>query len=844
MMADGGAGGSRAAAAVRRGIGWAAAGGLALLGVALCLTRATDPDLWWHLASGDLVRGSGRVPRGEPFSCTVPGLPYVEIHWAFQAGLSWLYERGGLAALTVLKAALIAGLFAGLWFRARRAVPAAALLWGTLLALLACQERFQVRPEIVSWILLAVTVALLERALEARDRRRRRLLLWLLLPALVAVWVNVQSLFILGPVLAALALVAALYGELRAGREGRDPDRPIDHLVGVALTGAAALLNPYGARAIRLPFEQLFEHLGGQSLVSRTIAEFQPTLSADPTTPSIHAFFVFAVLTAAAFAADARRARPFELLAAAATLFLALRARRNIPLFVIPCLPWMLRHATGAFGSWRASRGAAAGPAAATTGSAAAGAGAAGSAAMAGAALASLFLTWSVVTDRFFLGWPTERWWGMGEIPHLFPEGAARFVEEAGVPGNVFHSLWAGGYLIHAWKGDRRVFIDGRNDPFLDGVLETYLKTVGDPRLLDETARRYQIAAVLWPHARALEGRALLGELARGRGWALAYLDAGGAVYVRADVAAALRIGLDPFRFAAGPELYARLQEEIDERPYGGPPLAAIGLAQFFSVSGDPAGAEFFYREALERLPRRASLLHACALALERQGRPEEARSLHERAVEAEPGYLPAAASLGIHRLEEGRLEEAERLLERAYGGGVRDAPLLSARARLLERRGRLREAVAAYGEALRAAPRDVAVHLDLARFHARHGEREPALAIAARAAEIDRDDPAPPLLMARLLESMGRSAAALAVLRDAGRPALDRIAAGPSGGTWATRRSGPAEIDLALLRLLARLESEGGDPGRAAEIHAALARAADAGRQEGSPGRSPTPGR
>ncbi|MGH9798339.1 MAG: hypothetical protein ACRD5D_09320, partial [Candidatus Polarisedimenticolia bacterium] len=345
MMTDGGEGGSRAAAAVRRGIAWTAAASVAVLAIALCLTRATDPDLWWHLASGDLIRGSGQVPRGEPFSCTVPGLPYVEIHWAFQAGLSWLHERGGLAALTVLKAALIAGLFAGLCFGARRAAPAPALLWGTLLALVACQERFQMRPEIVSWILLAATVALLERSLEARDRGRRRLLLWVFLPLLVALWVNVQSLFMMGPMLAALTLAAALYGEVRAGREGRDPDRPIDHLVGVALAGAAALLNPYGARAIRLPFEQLFEHLGGQSLVSRTIAEFQPTLSADPTTPSIHAFFVFALLTAAAFAADAPRAKPFQLLTAAATLFLALRARRNIPLFVIPCLPWMLRHA-------------------------------------------------------------------------------------------------------------------------------------------------------------------------------------------------------------------------------------------------------------------------------------------------------------------------------------------------------------------------------------------------------------------------------------------------------------------------------------------------------------------
>jgi len=57
----------------------------------------------------------------------------------------------------------------------------------------------------------------------------------------------------------------------------------------------------------------------------------------------------------------------------------------------------------------------------------------------------ALVLTWTVVTDRFFLHPPTERWWGVGSIPHYFPEEAARFVETAGIPGQIFHPLASGG---------------------------------------------------------------------------------------------------------------------------------------------------------------------------------------------------------------------------------------------------------------------------------------------------------------------------------------------------------------------------------------------------------------
>ena len=809
----------RAPADARPAAGWAA--GVAALSLflavgALSLTRLTDTDVWWHIASGDLIRKTGRVPHAEPFSFTVLGHRWIDIHWLFQVVLSFLYEKGGATALDLLRGVLILGVFAFLLARCRRAAGPGTSGAILLLVALACQERFLVRPEIVSWALMVVVLALMERALAAKTRGRRRRILFLGLPLIQLLWVNVQGLFILEPVLIVLALATAVLDFLRAPRRARDPDRPLDFLVALALAALVSLANPFGAAALRLPFEEFFLHLGGRTLLSRTIAEFQPPLSGYLVTPSIIAFVVLALVTALAILADSGRVRSFDLLAVAATLAVALRARRNIPIFALAAAPVLARHLRTLLASApahlrslvpeRARR------AGATVGCLA-------------LAVACLALSADVASDRFYLRRPTERWFGSGEIPDYFPEETARYVAASGIPGNVFHSLAVGGYLIHAWRGERGVFIDGRNDPYLEGVLESYLKALADPAAFEDVVRRYQITAVLWPHQRALEGRALLSYLARGRGWVLVHLDPGAAVYLRADLMSPTRLDEGPFppgrdRRAA----YEDLARRLATRPFGGPPIREIALGEFFSVSGDAAGAEFFYHTALARLPRSAAVLYGHALALERLGREREARAEYERAAAADPGYLPAVAALGSLLLDEGRLQEAERSLERAYGGGETSARLLTARARLFEQKGDVARAVASYREALSQAPGDTGLLRAVALFYMRHGEASSALPFYTTAAEADPDDPVIAGEMAALLEKLGRVSAALDIARDAARRATQRISGGETGG-WAATGS-ERDDDRRLLLLAAGLEARAGERARAAEYLSVLSRA------------------
>ncbi len=807
-----------------------ATGSLFLMVLALCVTRATDTDLFWHIASGDLIRRTGQIPRSEPFSFTAIGHRWIDVHWLFQVVLSFLYEKGGLRALEVLRAAIILGVVAHLFRRCRRAAGSATTVAVLLLVTLSCQERFLMRPEIVSWAFLLVFLAAMERALDADGRSARARVLFILLPVLQIVWVNVQGLFILGPVFIALGLLAAIVeralartasGPAAPVRQAAwsDPDRMVDLLLALAVAMVVSLLNPYGAGALRLPFEQFFVHLGGRSLLSRSIAEFQPPLSGYLVTPSIVAFVVLAALTLLAIVADFSRVRVFELLVTLATLVVALRARRNLPIFALASAPVLARHATALLApiGERIGRMAARG-----------GAGmdrardAAATAVPAVLAAIALWTTFDVVTDRFFLRRPTERWFGSGEIPDYFPDESARFVTAGGLPGNVFHSLAVGGYLIHAWKGERGVFIDGRNDPYLDDVLPAYLKAIADPAAFEEVVRRYQITTVLWPHQRALEGKALLSYLARGRGWVLVHLDPAAAVYLRADLLSPLHLEESPF--PPGRErlsTYDGLARLLDEKPFHGPPIREIALGEFFSVSGDPAGAEYFYRRAVDRLPRSAPLLYGYALALERQGKKQPARAAYARAVAADSRYPPALAALGAFLLEEGRLQEAERDIDAAYRGGERSVRLLEARARLFEQRGDLKESVAAYREGLRLSPRDAGLLRSLALFYLRHEQPSSALPFYTTASQADPDDPVIAREMATLLDRLGRTSAALDVLRDASRRAMARLSGQGSGG-WIAG-TGDREDDRRLLLVAAELETRAGDRAKASEYLRAL---------------------
>ncbi len=249
--------------------GWLADAGLITLFLSLTFLLGIfplkDADFYWHLRTGDLIRQTGQVPHVDIFTFQRLGTPWIDLHWIFQIGISWVYQHGGVVGLNLAKCGVTC-LAVLLLVTARRPdwpVWIMTLAW--LPALLVLGGRMYVRPETLTLLYLASFLAIVTRW----DRRPA---LAFLLPLVQIAWVNSQGLFVLGPVVLIFAL---LDSAMRRGAFA--PERRRWWLtIGIAsvATAAACVVNPYGFTGALYPL-QLASTMGNP-VFSQSIGELMP----------------------------------------------------------------------------------------------------------------------------------------------------------------------------------------------------------------------------------------------------------------------------------------------------------------------------------------------------------------------------------------------------------------------------------------------------------------------------------------------------------------------------------------------------------------------------------------
>jgi len=224
-----------------------------------------DADYYWHLRTGDLIRQTGQVPRVDFYTFTRQGTPWIDLHWIFQVGISWVRAHGGVPALTLAKAVITCLAVFLLITARRRSWPVWTMILAWLPALLVLSGRMYVRPETLSLLYLSIYLAVVCRW----DRFPG--LAWLL-PLVQLAWVNTHGLFVLGPIVLVFALVDAA---LRRGALAPEHIRWWQTVVPACVaTGLACLLNPYGLRGAIYPLE--LARTMSNPIFSRSIAELTP----------------------------------------------------------------------------------------------------------------------------------------------------------------------------------------------------------------------------------------------------------------------------------------------------------------------------------------------------------------------------------------------------------------------------------------------------------------------------------------------------------------------------------------------------------------------------------------
>lgn len=290
---------------------------------AMATRNVLDPDVWWHLKTGQWIAQHWAVPHADPFSYTRLGQPWTAHEWLCEVAMYGLFRWASYSGLIVVFAAIISAAFVPLYLRCRTnpIASGAVIIWGAL----ATKVVWGVRPQIVSFLILSVWLLLLERAEE-----NSILLCWTL--PLTLLWVNLHGSVILGPIFTGLFIVGQVL-EMFLSSPVR-VQNPNLRWFCLALIGDLAVipLNPNGASIFWYPLQTL--------RLQRHISEWA---SPNFHSPDYAAFLLLILATFGILAFSRRRVRPRDTILLLATSIVALSSVRMIPLFVLIAVPIIAR---------------------------------------------------------------------------------------------------------------------------------------------------------------------------------------------------------------------------------------------------------------------------------------------------------------------------------------------------------------------------------------------------------------------------------------------------------------------------------------------------------------------
>ena len=419
---------------------------LLLVKITLTDHAILDPDLGWHLKTGEWISAHGTVPTTDPFSQYGAQRSWVAYSWLFGWVLSSLETSFGLPGVIGLTFFLSVAIFAALFMLLRQVNSEPGVVMALMaLGMIAMSPLLRTpRPWLFTILFFIVELVLIQ---QARLTGRLKSLCWL--PVLFLVWANCHIQFIYGFFPVGLLLLE----QLIPGQHSKMfTFRQTLLLVGACLL--VTLINPYGLQ-LHVTIWEVVRQTGVYELIEEMRAISFRDL----------ADWVALVLTVAAAYALGMSPQKDRLWAVLfwVSLFVAFRSRRDVWFLVIPSLVLLAQ--------WNGKvvprRG--------------------------GLFTSTQWLGSFLIALLFVFGSGQAAYFNREHLGRLlsehYPESAVRFIEAGHFSGPLYNEYGWGGYLI--WQmPDWPVSIDGRANLHGDERLRRYHRTwqalpdwVDDPEL-------------------------------------------------------------------------------------------------------------------------------------------------------------------------------------------------------------------------------------------------------------------------------------------------------------------------------------------------------------------------
>jgi hypothetical protein len=486
--------------AVREAMSFPVLMGVLLVSVSLMSLRLRlpDPDTWWHVAVGEHILTTHTWPTSDFYSFTAPGVHWMAYEWLGEVVMALAARAGGLWGLAALLLGLLAVLTVLLYYYVcLRCESAKAAFLATALLLPVAAVSFTLRPQLLGYAFLLLTLICLERF-----RRGHSKSLWFL-PFLFLIWVNTHGTFALGLAAMALYWASGLVDFRQGGLTSKrwTKDQRVQLSVTFLLCSLALLVTPYGSRLAAYPLEMATS----QPVNIANIQEWQPLSF------SLGLGKYLLVLLLVVFVAHVVLPLQYRLEEIGMLLFAVYAICvhiRFVPVFVMLFAP----------------------------------------------VVANILARWvpryDRAKDKYILNFAIIALAVAGLIRFLpgenelnkmvakeYPVEATKYLRYHPQPTGMFNDYGYGGYLIWQLGPQHKVFIDGRADLYeYSGVLQDYMKIVNLDGEALSLLRKYDIQSCLVNRKDAV---ATL--LAASPDWKQVYSDDLSAIFVWKGSADALR---------------------------------------------------------------------------------------------------------------------------------------------------------------------------------------------------------------------------------------------------------------------------------------------------------------
>lgn len=301
---------------------------LAILFILLALPMVTavrlhavaDPDIWWHMRTGEWIVQTRSIPNTDQFSSFASGKPWAAYSWIFELLTFGLFQKFGLIGLLAYTAAMVLAITWAIHRLVRSLqndFTVAALITATACFCLA--RLWTPRSWLFSILFFVLELHIL---LRARRSGRPRDLIWL--PLVFMLWANLHIQFVDGLIVLAIALIESFCVRLGMPASSRLSIRA--SLLVLIASLSAICCNPYGWHIYRIAYD-----IGSQPGILDKVQELQ----ALPFRSISDWCILLLALASTAAIARSRQVEAFELALLAFAVYVCFRSQRDIWILIV-----------------------------------------------------------------------------------------------------------------------------------------------------------------------------------------------------------------------------------------------------------------------------------------------------------------------------------------------------------------------------------------------------------------------------------------------------------------------------------------------------------------------------